>query len=334
MLSVRKQSPTVLLALLALLLVTLACVPGRDAPTSVVEVAGSGVTTEVPTAEVPAETPTPASVPPTPTVPPAPTSTPLPASTAPVPPATQELAIQVFTVATQDMEAGKRLKFTWETTGASIARIVSGTSQRFARWWDVPPSGTLTVELPDTNYRDPTMALMAQDEAGNEVIESIKVDWPCRYDYFFEPAPIACPLYEPTYTWAAEQAFQNGRAIWLEEILGAGVVTEGVILVLYDDGRWQSYHDTWTSAEPETDPEIVSPEGLYQPTRGFGKLWRESEGVREELGWALSAEQGFESAWQWQAQESLPAVAYVRTMDGRVIRLYGSDSGNWEYVTP
>jgi len=325
------------LALLAVLLAVMSCVPAEMIPTKVEELWGVLTSAEEPTA-VP--TPVPASEPATPTVlttpsvTPAPTSTPLPAPVATLPSPTPALFIRAFSVVAEDVGTGKRLTFTWETSGASTARIVSGTSRRFARWWDVPPSGTLIVELPSTNYCDPTMALMAQDQGGEQVIESVIVDWPCQYDYFFDPAPITCPLYGATFMSAAEQAFQNGRAIWLEEIRGIDVVTEGVILILYDDGQWQSFDDTWTPGEPENDVGVVPPEGLYQPARGFGKIWQGSESVREKLGWALNPERGFESAWQWQAQESLPAVAYVRTIDGDVIRLCGSDSGNWEYVTP
>jgi len=264
------------------------------------------VPTAVPVVELLTETSVPATeldtatVPATPSVPPAQTSTMQAATVASLPSPTPALSIRAFSVVAENVGTGKRLTFTWETSGASTARIVSGTSQRFARWWDVLPSGTLTVELPGTNYRDPTMALMAQDQSGNQVIESVIVDWPCQYDYFFDPAPIMCPLYEATFMSAAEQAFQNGRAIWLEEIRGIDVVTEGVILILYNDNQWQSFDDTWTREEPESDSGAVPPEGFYQPVRGFGKIWRGNESVREKLGWALSPERAFESAWQWK----------------------------------
>jgi len=344
MFSGKKRLVCLLLTLLVFLLAVVSCAPGEMIPTKVEELRGlltsTEVPTSVPTVELPTETPVPArelatpTVPATPIVPPEQTSTPLPPLVATLPSPTPALFIRAFSAVAEDVGTGKRLTFTWKTSGASTARIVSGTSQRFARWWDVSPSGTLTVELPGTNYRNPTMALMAQDQSGKQVIESVIVEWPCQYDYFFDPAPIMCPIYEATFTSAAEQAFQNGRAIWLEEIRGIDVVTEGVILILYNDNQWQSFEDTWTSDEPESDAGAVPPEGLLQPVRGFGKIWRGNESVREKLGWALSPERAFESAWQWQAQESLPAVAYVRSIDGDVIKLYGSESGNWEYVTP
>ena len=170
-----RRRQVLFMVLLAVLLATQACAPVMATPTGATEVSGSAQATErtATPAEIPTPTlestnlPAPPSVPGMATVAPPATSTPLPAPAATASPAGPALAIRSFHVATEGMETGKRLTFTWETTGASTARIVSGTSQRFARWWDVPPSGTLTVELTSTNFRDPTMALMAYESSMN-----------------------------------------------------------------------------------------------------------------------------------------------------------------------
>lgn len=80
-----------------------------------------------------------------------------------LPSATPTLAILSFTVDVADIPAGKRLTFHWQTTGASHAIISSGTQQRFPIAWEVPPSGSLIVELSDTLYRDPSPSLTAYD---------------------------------------------------------------------------------------------------------------------------------------------------------------------------
>jgi len=51
------------------------------------------------------------------------------------------------------------------------------------------------------------------------------------------------------------------------------------------------------SAKPEPPAEGV-PNGLYQPVRGFGRVWRESQRVRQALGWATAEEMGFEAVIQ------------------------------------
>jgi len=50
---------------------------------------------------------------------------------------------------------------------------------------------------------------------------------------------------------------------------------------------------------PEFDPNIEAPTGLFQPERGFGKLWRENVEVGDGLGWALEAEQGHVTTYSY-----------------------------------
>ncbi|MBE9508772.1 MAG: hypothetical protein IMY86_12075, partial [Chloroflexi bacterium] len=209
------------LATIALLVAMLACRPS---------------TTPLPPATLPASTPTEA-LPPTPTEAPtapptavpteAPTEAPTLPPLSPTEPAAEGLAILSFTVDVEDIPTGKQLTFHWQTTGATSATIWSGTSRRFPQAWDVPPNGTHTVELAGTLYRNPEMALMAYDAGGDHVSESVTVEWACEYEYFFAPAPAACPRYAASDTWAAEQPFEHGRMIWLEEVHGADYTLQG-----------------------------------------------------------------------------------------------------------
>jgi hypothetical protein len=238
----------------------------------------------------------------------------------------------------EDIPAGKRLTFSWQTTGAVRAIVWSGTRHRFPDAWAVPPNDTLTVELFSTTYRNPSMFLTAYDAKDNQVSsQSVTIPWPCAYDYFFEIQSDVCPSGGATNTSAAEQLFQDGRMIWLEQAQTGGAAIQSQILVFYADGKYEQYEDTWTDAEPESDPAIVPPAGLHQPVRGFGKIWRENPGVRDRLGWATAPEQGFDTQWQQQIRESIPSVAFVRTLDGQVIQIHGwgwKSGGNWQLVTP
>ncbi len=337
----KKPSLLVLLTI-ALTVASFACASTPAAPTA--------VQVFVPTSIPPTPSNTPKPPPPdvatevpesptkAPTLPPPPTETPLPTEPpSPTESSDTELAIVSFTVVVGDVEGGKKLTFSWETTGAVRATLISGTSQRFPQRWEVGPNGAYEVGPETTGYRNPSMTLIAYDGLGNEVSETIQAEWPCQYDYFFDPAPAACPLYEPSDTWAAEQPFENGRMVWLEEIRGETFVTQRQILVLYDDGKYEQYQDTWMEGQPESDPSITPPSGLYQPVRGFGKVWRETTSVRDKLGWATVPEQGFDTFWQQRFQESLPSVAYVRIFDGRVVEIAGwgwATGGTWKFVSP
>jgi hypothetical protein len=261
-----------------------------------------------------------------------------PPTTATQAPPAVELAILSFSVDVEDIPAGKRLTFSWQTTGAVRAIVWSGTRHRFPDAWAVPPNDTLTVELFSTTYRNPSMFLTAYDAKDNQVSsQSVTIPWPCAYDYFFEIQSDVCPSGGATNTSAAEQLFQDGRMIWLEQAQTGGAAIQSQILVFYADGKYEQYEDTWTDAEPESDPAIVPPAGLHQPVRGFGKIWRENPGVRDRLGWATAPEQGFDTQWQQQIRESIPSVAFVRTLDGQVIQIHGwgwKSGGNWQLVTP
>lgn len=244
------------------------------------------------------------------------------------------LSIASFNATVADGPTGKRVTFTWQTSGGTRARIVSGTAQRFPQAWEVVTSGTLTVDIVDTFYPNPQMTLFLMDDKSNQVSKSVQVYWPCKYNYYFTPAPGACPAFSVTMTQAADERFENGRMIWVKETRYKDTVKQNIIYVLFNNGTYEEHQDTWVEGQPESDPAIVAPAGLFQPIRGFGKLWRENVSVRQRLGWATTREQGYDGAWQPQMRESIPSVAYVRAIDNRVIQVAGQTGGSWKYVTP
>ena len=96
---------------------------------------------------------------------------------------------------------------------------------------------------------------------------------------------IGCPRGAAVPVFAARQHFENGQMIWRED--------QKWIYVLYNDGRWEGYADRWLEGDPEDNPALIPPEGLQQPIRGFGRVWRESlGGAKAPIGWAQEGEQG------------------------------------------
>ena len=59
------------------------------------------------------------------------------------------------------------------------------------------------------------------------------------------------------------------------------------IYVLYPTNEWEVYQDGWQDGEDVDD--LTPPAGVYAPTKGFGKLWRESPAVRSGLEWGSLA---------------------------------------------
>jgi hypothetical protein len=229
------------------------------------------------------------------------------------------------------------LTFTWQATGGTTARINSGAgSAKFPTAWLVQPpnGGTFSVDVgDDTQIPNPSMTLVVSDDKGNQVSKSAQVSWSCKYSFFFAGAPSGTCPEAPVSTSAAEQLFQSGRMIWLEKT--SPTVVGSRIFVLYKDGRYQEYPDSWTQGQPSSDPAIVPPAGMLQPIRGFGKVWRENPMVRQQLGWATAAEQGFQTIWQSRKSDSPAVPAYMGAADARIIELTGAGgTGTWKYLTP
>lgn len=82
--------------------------------------------------------------------------------------------------------------------------------------------------------------------------------------------PVRCPM-QQVNVQAAYQAFQNGAMLWRGDTRQ--------IFVLYNDGTYQIYSDTWTPDQP-VDTGETALNGLILPARGFGKVWAQQPAFR------------------------------------------------------
>ena len=254
---------------------------------------------------------------------------------------TLPLMIQSFTVSAEAVGDSKRLQFVWASSGGIAGFIENGASStsNLTTKWTVPPAGTLTVELPDTQHRNPTFTLFVYNhpdlEIAQTVSQTVQLAWECRHHYFFNPIPPRCPLQPANEGWALEQQFEHGKMIWVHEVAGNGVTVRKTIYVLYEEAQnenqWQLFDDYWTQAQPIRQPNIVPPTGFLQPERSFGKVWRENQQVRDRLGWATGYERGFYGGWQTAPSDEPPAITtYLSTYDGQVMQLIGEgNAGNF-----
>jgi hypothetical protein len=124
------------------------------------------------------------------------------------------------------------------------------------------------------------------------------------------PTPYICQA------MIVEQPFENGRMFWVgatftERCLGDHAFTPGsgeIWVAIFDEsgdsGEWLIFVDDWDEAiDPPYDLELTPPEGLLQPVRGFGKVWREkmTDEQREALGWAGYEEIAFVTDYRYEA---------------------------------
>lgn len=148
--------------------------------------------------------------------------------------------------------------------------------------------------------------------------------------------PNACAEEGPVRVQASQQVFERGRMLWVST---GPYHAASEIYVLLSSGDAEIVRDTWTTAEPESDPGIVPPSGRYQPVMGFGKVWRTGslgtgQSVREALGWAVAPEQGYGSFYQ-RASSSSGRNLYLFAIDRQMINLFWPQAGthtHWEIV--
>jgi hypothetical protein len=105
-------------------------------------------------------------------------------------------------------------------------------------------------------------------------------------------AVATCPTVQPAaaipprITIGVVQRYERGYMMWLGDTR--------TLYVMYNtssdafSGTFETYPEHWEQGMPETDPNLVPPAGMWQPTRGGGLLWRTNQHVRDGLGWGTS----------------------------------------------
>lgn len=158
------------------------------------------------------------------------------------------------------------------------------------------------------------------------------------------PTLSAFPTETRAQIYIAHQDFQNGYMIWIS------TTTPKVVWVLIkspdnpNQGEWRIYQDTYADGEPEVDANLTPPSAdMYQPRRGFGKLWRETPGLRDALGWATTPEFALNTPYVYQPGGTVDAAGqyipgpgkhFITTLGRQTFALIESPTGfgRWERV--
>ncbi len=149
------------------------------------------------------------------------------------------------------------------------------------------------------------------------------------------PRVEAAPTNTVRQIYVAEQPFERGRMFWLEPTGQIWVMIETEPGV----GLWQVYEDLFREGDMEFDPTITAPEGLLQPVRGFGLIWRNNDEVRAGLGWGTDIEVGFVTNYEYQPGgeviegvfQSGPGYHYLQNQYGQWFR-FNEINGTWQSV--
>jgi hypothetical protein len=255
-------------------------------------------------------------------------------------PAAGQPVILSFTTSPAEAGPGDQVTLAWTSTGSTSAEI----RQNLAN--DTRPvpigvslSGTLVITLPPDNRMWHSFELWVSNDTDKWDSRWRNVNIRCPEAFYFAAAPppasAGCPYLPADFVAAVEQPFEHGRMIWLAPLpggqTGSGVAQPASVYVLYPTGildawpTWRRYDDTWTAHEPESDPTLEVPAGLFQPQRGFGKVWRANTDVRQNLGWATAPEGAYSGAYQvnW-AFGARPGDIFLRAADGGILKMTSS----------
>jgi hypothetical protein len=237
------------------------------------------------------------------------------------------LQIDYFTTDATSLRPGDKLTLFWSAKGVDKAIIyrLDATGKR-GQLWNVGRSGTLLVDTqPDAQTS--VQFLLSIGDANSHLEQTLAIPIGCSEVWFFDPQPAGCPLAAAVSSAEVQQPFEKGMMLWVQ--------AQTRVYVLFNDGQqpaWATYPDEFKDGQPETDPSIQPPSGLFQPTRGFGLVWRAHPKVRDRMGWATAKELPFDGTLQGDATVD-SGVMFVRAQDGNIYGLYNKGA-SWKLITP
>ena len=236
--------------------------------------------------------------------------------------------IEFFTSDVLAAAPGSSITLFWSTrnvTGASIYRLDSSGQRN--QVWNVPSDGRLTVP---TNRRDrgEVVFVLSIESLPDPIEETLSIPLSCPDQWFFVPAPEACPSAAPQQTNVTEERFERGRMLYIAET--------NQVYALFNDGfdpAWSVFPNTFNPVvNPESEASFLPPPGFVQPVGILGFVWRRDR-VRNRLGLALEPEAHFDGSTQKAITPSGSEDLYVSSSDGTVLQLL-PEGAAWQIITP
>jgi len=242
---------------------------------------------------------------------------------------------------------------TWEAHGVERVAIEQYYGFKTAydvRYDDLPPAGTLTVDLTSSQATDfsesqpyiygATFYLMPNDKTGfydgGQILAYNEVKIRCSYDGFFfgvdDDYADLCPL-EPAHETPMDyQSFENGFMLRREDT--------GVIYVFYVNPGGESGPAVLFTPEqyaqfenlPPSTPEISA--GGYTADENFARVIASNHALVNGLGEAASPVSRYDATVQdTYGYAFFHPVAYMTLPDGLVIQYFtGTYTNTWHYI--
>ena len=189
----------------------------------------------------------------------------------------------------------------------------------FQVFYDLPPVGQLQVQMPPRAcITQLPISLRANTLESNGIpADEFSVPYqPTEWRFDADALGVSSECQRGAlYGRLIEQRFERGWMIQSEPT--------GVIYYMFEgSGRsWQVLDEFDPSIDPVTDPSIIPPTGLSQPTNAIGKAWRNTDFLRDQLGWAVGDEtayDGFVQIYRFGVRSSFSYGVLLSGADGTV----------------
>lgn len=198
-------------------------------------------------------------------------------------------------------------------TGALLALMGCGSPDTLPT---IAPSAALVPTPTLAATPSPTLSPTARPSATPDPSPT-----PCQFAIrpalvdAWSAAEIGCPITPGAAAiHTAYAPFEGGQMLWRGDT--------DTIYVLFNDGHWTGYGNTWRDGDPEYScGQASSPP---TPVRGFGRVWCEQPAVREALGAITAAEIGDDAS----AVQDFVNGTILRAPFGASFVLVGED-GVW-----
>jgi len=185
-----------------------------------------------------------------------------------------------------------------------------------------------------TNTNTPVPTLVPTQVPATQISNSCATSWFFTFNAQHKGLGNYCPAQVKLLTAVGED-FEGGRAYRYAPDPDYPADQRGTIYIIYNDGEWVTYPDTWDASQPSFDPDMSVPADRYQPVDGIGKVWREVPDVRNRLGWAYEQQSAFQGRFQTYSPTSSGDSHYFFIYHGKwglVLLLNSVDMGpnKWE----
>jgi hypothetical protein len=236
------------------------------------------------------------------------------------------LGVSAFVADPVTVPAGGMITLAWQAQGPVVAvRLGWMYGDQFVEEAGrLPSTGVWTLRVPDDGRESITYVLRAGDGI-EEVAAQTTISIRCGQGWFFNPAPVGCPL-PPLVTTFEEQTFERGIMVYIPALRTHYAFIQGYPA--------HQIADTFTPGMPLIDPALTAaiPAGLTQPRGPINAAWRSDKRLQAALGYAVGQARTYTGMHQRTISASGVETIYFSTSGGAVYRF--AEGQAWQVIVP